>query len=301
MIFIQDESIVTNLKYRIKPYFDLIRIKTSIMAGLGFILGMWIAYQTYKTQIDMKFIFQSILGFIGGFTLSGAMNTYNDIKDIQIDKEIKPERVLPRNAMSLKRAKQFVIILLLVSLGISLILFSSIFGIVVILIILGFFYSKGLQNIPVLKNFVVAFLISSPLLLSAWLVEKNDVFLNKRVMDLFTISVLGFMLFEWLKDLADANIDKKYGKKTIPTIIGVKSSVLLIYSGFFVIFFLFWTNLMEFQLSFLLITLFILQLIILISTSKILWKHNPVQINRARKEIYSIFAITLLALFFVVG
>jgi 4-hydroxybenzoate polyprenyltransferase len=258
-------------KYRLKPYSDLIRIKTSIMAGLGFILGMWITYQAYRTQLDMKFIFQSILGFIGGFTLSGAMNTYNDIKDIQIDKEIKPERSLPRNAITLKNAKQFTIILLLISLSISLILFSSIFGIIILLIILGFFYSKGLQNVPVLKNFVVAFLISCPLLLSAWLVEKNDIFLNKRIMDLFTISVLGFMLFEWLKDLADVNIDKKYGKKTIPTIIGVKPSVLVIYSGFFLVFFFFWTNLMEFQLSFLLTTLFILQLIILISTSKILW------------------------------
>lgn len=299
MIYIQEDSFFINLKYKIKPFTDLIRIKTSIMAGLGFILGMWIAYQTYKTQIDMKFIFQSILGFIGGFTLSGAMNTYNDIRDLQIDKEIKPERSLPRNAISLRTAKKFAVFLLLISLCISLILFSSIIGVLLFLIILGFLYSQGLQNIPLVKNFLVAFLISCPLILSAWLVEKNDVFLNKKIMDLFAISVLGFTLFEWLKDLADVKIDKKYGKKTIPTIIGVRSSALLIYSGFLVIFYFFWTNLMVFQLSFLLITLFLLHLVILLSTSKLLWNHKPIQIDKARKEIYTVFAITMLVLFFV--
>lgn len=286
---------------RIKPYSDLIRIKTSIMAGFGFILGMWIVYQSYKAQIDTKFIFQSILGFIGGFTLSGAMNTYNDIKDFQIDKEIKPERSLPRNAITLRNAKKFVLFLLVISFIISFILFSSIFHIILIIISLGFFYSKGLQNIPVLKNFLVAILISSPLLLSSWLVEKNDVFLNKKIMDLFFVSVIGFALFEWLKDLADMKIDKKYGKKTIPTIIGIKPSVLIIYLGFCLTFIFFWTNLANFHLSVLLIALFFIHLVILLSISKILWKHDPIQINRTRKEIYSMFAVTILTLFFVVA
>ncbi|MHA1984825.1 MAG: UbiA family prenyltransferase [Candidatus Hodarchaeales archaeon] len=283
----------------IKGYSDLIRVKTSALAGLGFILGMWIAYQSHKTQLDWKFIFQSILGFIGGFSLSGAMNTFNDIKDIQIDKESKPERPLPRNAVSIQNAKQFTVILLFISILVSLTLFYPILGIVILLIAIGFLYSIILQNIPVLKNLVVAFLISSPLLLSAWLVEKDNLVTNKVIMNLFFISVPAFMLFEWLKDLADVEADKKYGKRTIPTIIGVKPSAILIYLGFTFILFYFWNYLVNFQFSILILMLIALHTIILSSTLKILWEHNPASINRARKEIYGTISFTLLSLFFI--
>ncbi|OLS26696.1 MAG: Digeranylgeranylglyceryl phosphate synthase [Candidatus Heimdallarchaeota archaeon LC_3] len=282
---------------KIKPYTDLIRIKTSIMAGFGFILGLWLAYQSKKLNINSEFIFHSILGFIGGFTLSGSINTFNDIKDLKIDIMIKPERPLPKKLVSLKSAKYFAIALVLVSLVITIVLFSDILIVILAIVFLGFLYSVGFQNIPVLKNFLVAFLISTPLVISAWLVDKDIVYSNKKIMNLFTIAVFGFMLFEWLKDLTDFEGDVKHGKITIPRVIGLKNSALFIYTGFILVFILFWNYLANFQLSFIMILLLIIQILILFSSSKILWNQTPKIVDKARKEIYSVFALTILLLF----
>jgi geranylgeranylglycerol-phosphate geranylgeranyltransferase len=291
---------ILNYQRNIKPFSDLIRIKTSMMAGIGFILGLWIAYKSKYLSINTEFVLQSFLGFLGGFILSGAMNTFNDIKDLEIDRIIKPNRPLPRSAVTVRNAKLFAFLLTSIAIVITIILFSEILVYLLLIIFLGFLYSYGFQKIPVLKNFLVAFLISTPLLLSAWIIERENVFSNKLIMNLFSLAVISFMLFEWLKDLIDLEGDSRNGKITIPVIIGSKSSAILIFSGFSIILFLFWSYLGLFQLSFAIIAIMIVQLLILLSSSKIIWNQTPFLIDQARKQIYVIFAITMLALFVIV-
>lgn len=284
---------------KIKPYTDLIRLKTSSLSGIGFILGMWIISQSQRIPINGKFYFQAFLGFTGGITLTGALNTFNDIKDFNIDQNLKSERSLPQGVISIQRAKIFTIILLGISIIASFILHPPILIVIVIFIVLGLLYSVMLQNVPLIKNLLVAFLMSSPLLIGAWVASQKLPFLDEKVIFLFGLSFIGIILFEWQKDIGDVEIDKLYNKITLPAIIGTKNSAIIVYLGLCSVVIIFWLYLANFKLTSVITILVIIQLVLILSASELIWNQQPEIINQTRKRIYSAFAITLGLVFFI--
>ena len=278
---------------KIKPYTDLIRLKPSALSGIGFILGMWIIYRSQRLPLDQRFFSIAFLGFLGSLALTGAINTFNDIQDLQIDRYIKSERSLPQGMVLVEHARIFAILLLSFAIIVSLIIFPSIFLLVVLLIVLGLLYSVLFQNIPIIKNVMVALLMSSPLFVGAWVANQDLPFSNEKIQILLVFSFLGMFLFEWEKDIGDLEGDIKYGKITLPIILGPKLSAIITFFGLSYVLLLFWQYLADFQLTSFALILIGIQALLLVSSSKLLWNQDSKVVNQMRKNIYSVFAIAL--------
>ena len=148
-----------------------------------------------------------------------------------------------------EHAKIFAILLLGFSIVVSLIIFPPIFLLVIFLMVLGLLYSVTFQNIPIIKNVMVALLMSSPLFVGAWVANQDLPFLNEKIQILLAFSFLGMFLFEWEKDIGDLEGDIKYGKITLPVMIGPKLSAIITFFGLSIVLLLFWQYLAEFQLT----------------------------------------------------
>jgi 4-hydroxybenzoate polyprenyltransferase len=267
------------------------------MAGIACILGMWEANAFIDGDLDFKFFLTSFLGFLLGFTLSGGLNAFNDILDYDIDKDLKPERTLPRGQLSIFQVKVLVLFLLSLGVLLTLLLYIPILIVVIGLIILGLLYSIYLQNIPLVKNIIVAFSLSNAILIGSWIIIKDLPFSDIKITLLVILTFFSILLFEIHKDIGDIHVDYKFGKRTIPIILGSKNAALSIYIGYWLIVLLFWSYLAIFESAIKTMFLIIIQSILLIKSSSLLGNQSSENINKTRKIVYSIFGITLLFLF----
>ena len=137
-----------------KAYLELIRPSNTIMAGFAVFLSGAIAAGRQIPPLD---VFLAVLGTI--CASSGGMVT-NDYFDYEIDLINRPERALPRGALTRKRALIFACVLFVLAL--LFIAFTNWLCIAigypaVFLIVV---YSWKLKRRPFIGNFAVAFLTS---------------------------------------------------------------------------------------------------------------------------------------------
>lgn len=149
-----------------------------------------------------------------------AGNVINDVLDFESDKINRPERVLPRELLTVRFAKSLFIILfalsiflpLFVSIAFSIILFS--------LNLLLFIYSTHLKKIPLLSNIVVAIATAVPLVLGGLSIDNINGGLIPAGFAFFTNFIR-----EIVKDVEDIKGDSSIGIKTFPLVAGVKSTI----------------------------------------------------------------------------
>ena len=141
------------------------RFKTSFLIGLSSILGAWFYYsENIISLTNVDILIKLLTVFLLIFLSSGSLNLFNDIIDLKIDTELKPERILPQGSVSIRKAYLFFIILVGTCFILSFRLNIIIFVIYFIMLGIGIGYSVFLQNIPLVKNFVVALSISMSIL-----------------------------------------------------------------------------------------------------------------------------------------
>ncbi len=197
----------------------LARFKTSLLIGLTTMCGYILQIAEYKFHsVDMAILLAN-LG--AGFFLMASMNTLNDIVDVEIDKIVKPERVMPRGVVGQRTAifaavgEMIIGVILLLYLG----FLPFILGMIVA--VLGILYSLVLQKYPFMKNTLVAFSISMALLVGALSVAEK---LSFKIVIIFLASFIAFTAFELHKDIGDVLGDQQAGKKTVPVILGERNA-----------------------------------------------------------------------------
>ena len=118
-------------------------------------------------------------GLTGALTAS-AGNVINDYFDINIDKINRPHRILPKGELTLKEALGFYIFLFLVSLLLS--IFISLIALLEVFFAsaLLFLYSYKIKKIPLLGNFVVAFLTGFAFIYGGMAVDNSKVLVDAR-------------------------------------------------------------------------------------------------------------------------
>lgn len=296
---------INEFTYKAKGYTDLIRVKTSILVGIASVLGMWLAlelsaFNTNLVKQKTDFMFKAVLGFIAGFVLSGALNCVNDIKDYHLDLKIKSSRPLPSKRISILEAKVWAFFLIVVGLFISSVLYAPVIIIVGALVALGISYSLYFQNVPVVKNILVAATLSSSFITGAGVILEsfNDVPL--KIILLSISSFFAIFLFEIHKDIGDIYGDQIFGKITIPNILGVRPTAWIIYVGYWALVLLFWIYFaLNYSITVFLVLIIFLQSILLISAGAMLYNQSKETINQTRIEVYSMFALTLISLFLI--
>ncbi|MFW9879818.1 MAG: geranylgeranylglycerol-phosphate geranylgeranyltransferase, partial [Candidatus Thorarchaeota archaeon] len=186
------------------------------------------------------------------FFLAGSGMIINDIYDIEIDKINRPERSIPRGAITLKQAKLLWIITSLIGISIA-ILHSFLFNIGYLNIIIavffafmGWLYAAWGKKSGFFGNIIVSVSFSIGLIYGAVL---NNSLIPPYIYYFFLTSFFLLLSREVIKGCEDIEGDKSQGVKTLAIQIGIKKSTIssLIFALLAIIFFIlpYFTNILN--------------------------------------------------------
>jgi geranylgeranylglycerol-phosphate geranylgeranyltransferase len=161
-------------------------------------------------------------GLTGALTAS-AGNVINDYFDINIDKVNRPHRVLPKGELTLREALVSYIFLFFVSLLLS--IFISLIALLEVFFAsaLLFLYSYKIKKIPLLGNFVVAFLTGFAFIYGGMAVDNSKAAIIPAL-----FALLINFIREIVKDMEDIEGDKQQGINSYPAIRGFKKAKMII-------------------------------------------------------------------------
>ena len=280
------------------------RFKTSSLIGLSSIFGAWLYYVETKVSLaDVTIFFKLLAVYLLTLLSSGSLNLFNDVIDVNIDKELKPERILAQGTISIKKAYLFFFSLVVICFVLSFSLNFVIFIIYTIMLCIGISYSIFFENIPLFKNFIVGFSISMSIIVGYLsLIINGNFMLSGKVIIIFILSLFSILTFELQKDINDAEVDKKFNKNTFPVVFGKKLSAILAYTIYWILVVILWSYLLFVEVGaniFLVLLLIIFQTYVLFSVRNIISNQTFSVLERARIRIYLLFTITLFTLFII--
>ncbi|MHA2305034.1 MAG: UbiA family prenyltransferase [Candidatus Hodarchaeales archaeon] len=274
---------------KVRAVSDLARMKASIIVGMTVILG------TVAVLTDIPTLNLILFGFGVGFVLSASTNTINDIMDLDLDRIEKPNRPLPRKDISVNQAWGFFAAETIIAYICGFMLSLQAFFLTFIVSIISILYSIKLKNYFMFKNTLTAFGIASAFLVGAIATQQD---MPSSVVLFFFLIFITVVAFEIHKDIADIEGDSQLGKKTIPTVIGLKFSAYLAVF-LYLIGFLFFQGILISSKSTLIQILWVIDIIGIIGGFFILLplikNQDPIKIHQTRKRAMFLFAILVIA------
>ncbi len=208
----------------VKNVFKLIRWINLLIVGVTQYAAAYFLIESMELRtliMDPKMILLSL----GTIMITAAGYVINDYYDIKIDYVNKPDRVVVGRFV--KRRQIIILHATLNTLGILAgVLVSWQIGVINFLVVgLLWLYSNQLKRLPLLGNVTVALLTG----LSVFIV-----YVHYRE-SIFLFATYAFFAFfislirEIIKDMEDVEGDKKFELKTLPLVIGIRNSKLVIY------------------------------------------------------------------------
>lgn len=210
-----------------------------------------IRYSFYDS-INASYIlsdFGYILGVIATLCIAGAGNTINDIYDIEADKINKPQRLIIGRKISEKKATYLFITLNIIGVGIGFYLANSIgrpgfSAILIVISALLYIYSSYLKHIAIIGNLVISILVALVVILPPVFDLLPAITSQNResqslvfsiLLDYAVFAFLINLLREIVKDEQDINGDHHAGIQTLPILIGIRRTNLIVFGlGVFV-------------------------------------------------------------------
>jgi 4-hydroxybenzoate polyprenyltransferase len=162
---------------------------------------------------------------LGIFFLVDFANAHNDMVDFEIDKINRPNRPLPSEKISFKTARIatctcfFFAVIFGFLAGVKFALLFAALG------MFCFIYNRFLKGLPLVGNFAVALLITTPIIIPVLKFGLPQA-------ELLTLAFFSFFLNfvrEITKDVEDIEGDKALGLKTFPILLGINLSLALIF------------------------------------------------------------------------
>ena len=155
------------------------------------------------------------------FFLLSFANAHNDIVDFDADKINRPNRPLPSGKISLKTAKiaAAVCLFLAIAFGFE---FAWLF---VVVGALCFVYNRYLKRLPLVGNFTVALLVTTPIVIPVLKLGFPQPELLNLMFFAFTLTLAR----EITKDIEDIEGDKVMGLRTLPILINAQFSMILVF------------------------------------------------------------------------
>jgi geranylgeranylglycerol-phosphate geranylgeranyltransferase len=168
-------------------------------------------------------VLKIILAGLSGALTASAGNVINDYFDIDTDKINRPNRVLPKGELTLNKAKSFYIFLIIFALSSS--AFISLVALLEVLFaaVLLFLYSYKIKKIPLIGNFIIAFLTGFAFIYGGIAVNNVKASLIPAV-----FAFLINFTREIIKDMEDIEGDKQQGIFTYPAVHGFKKAKSII-------------------------------------------------------------------------
>lgn len=201
---------------KIKASLKIIRPLNCIIAGFSIFLAGYLS-----NNYDIK-LPQMLFLPIAGILVTAAGNIINDIFDIEIDKINRPQRPLASNILSVKFAKSYYSILVIISIILSSYVNIYALSIVIFSNIIIFFYSYRLKSLPLIGNFTVSFFTGLSFIYGG--VAGN--YIHLTFLPAFFAFLINFIR-EIVKDCEDITGDKELNLKTFPILYGTNKSIKL--------------------------------------------------------------------------
>jgi geranylgeranylglycerol-phosphate geranylgeranyltransferase len=196
---------------KLKSYREIIRPGTSIIAGLGAVIGAIIS----GAPPSASFLYM----FLAVFFITGAGMVINDYYDIEIDKINAPHRPLPSGQISPRDALSYSSWLFIVGIFFSALINNYCLVLALINSVLEYLYSKYFKRTFLLGNIIVSWFTASTFLFGAFLT------FNFKIVGI--VSLLAFLANmgrEIFKAIEDVRGDKKMSLDTLPIVAGIDSA-----------------------------------------------------------------------------
>ena len=208
----------------VKDAIEILRPANCLMGALTIIIGLL----NTRTGISPELLLINvILGSLTYIFLAGSGMVINDYYDYEIDKINRPNRPIPRGAISLKQARLLFFVYLLIGIGFST-LHIIIFGLnylnIIIAIFFGFIawlYAKWGKKSGFYGNLIVSVSFSIGIIYGALL---NSINLPSYIYFFFFTAFFLLLSREVIKGCEDIEGDKIEGVKTLAIRIGIKTS-----------------------------------------------------------------------------
>lgn len=199
---------------KISAILKIVRPVNLIITFFSVIIAAIISSSFSELNLDVFIIALSVtFSFAAG-------NVINDVIDFESDKINRPERVLPRELLTIAFAKSLFAFLFIVSIILPFFVSFVFVAILFFLNLLLLLYSTHLKKVPLLSNVVVAFATAVPLVLGGLVMDNIQGGLIPAGFAFFTNFIR-----EIVKDIEDIKGDSSIGVKTFPQVAGVKTAV----------------------------------------------------------------------------
>jgi len=234
----------------IRSFFKLIRVKNLAIIAFCQILFKYFFINKSGVDVQLTHFYFFILLFALLF-IAAAGYIINDIYDLESDKINKPKDVIIGKHITEKLVMKFYILFNFIGLGLATYLSYKInhlnFGLLFLFLAFGLLkYSQSWKKIFLLKNIIVAFLVS----LSVLILGIYDVYapintsnavqqfsILSIIFDYFLFAFIVNLIREIIKDIEDEIGDKKRHTKSLISVIGLQKTraVLIILNSLLVL------------------------------------------------------------------
>lgn len=195
---------------------ELTRPVNAVAAGVLTFVGAFVAGGATARPVETA-------AAIGATVFAvGAGNAINDYFDREIDRINRPDRAIPRGAVSPRGALAFSGLLFAAAVVLALALPPLAVAIAVVNLLALVAYTEYFKGLPLVGNAVVAYLGGSTFLFGAAAVGNVE-----AAVVLFLLAALSTVTREIVKDVEDVEGDRREGLNTLPLAIGERAALLV--------------------------------------------------------------------------
>jgi geranylgeranylglycerol-phosphate geranylgeranyltransferase len=202
-----------------KKYFAYVQLSRPVNVLITFFsipAACWIAGGTGVSWLLMIFA-----GLTGGLVATGA-NAINDVFDIDIDRINRPDRPLPRGAVTQQDARKMWFLVSAAAIGLNLLFNVTALFIVVLSVALLYLYSARLKRTVLIGNIVVGLMTGMAFIYGGAVAGRIE-----RAIIPAIFAFLVNLAREVLKDVEDMEGDQRENAVTLPLKYGVRTAHVL--------------------------------------------------------------------------
>jgi geranylgeranylglycerol-phosphate geranylgeranyltransferase len=207
-----------SLGERLRGLLDLTRPGNTVAAAILTATGVFVAYPAALVVGQL----QAIAAIIATACATAAGNAINDYYDRDIDRINRPDRAIPRGAVSPRGALAFSALLFFGAIAAAVVLPPLAIGIAVVNLLALIAYTKWFKGLPGVGNVVVALLTGSTFLFGAAAVGDIE-----DALVLFLLAAVATFTREVVKDVEDIDGDRQEGLRTLPIVVGERRALWL--------------------------------------------------------------------------
>lgn len=201
---------------QVRGAIELMRPGNAVAAGGLTFIGAFVAGGLNEPTPAVFAVLATVLATGGG-------NAINDYFDREIDSINRPDRPIPRGAVSARAAFWFSVLLFAGAVALTLLLPPLAIAIAVVNLLALVAYTEVFKGLPGIGNGLVAYLTGSTFLYGGASVGGD----LETVSILFVLAASATVAREIVKDVEDIEGDRKEGLNTLPIAVGERNALLV--------------------------------------------------------------------------